>query len=281
MSAPPFPALAELQRFMSELIRAPEGVAAGMQDLISRGLLESDDLSYAIDASDRLAPHARLDIYASMYFFRLLDCLADDFPKTKERLGDAHFNNLITDYLLAHPPSHYSLREAGRALPGFLAGHELATTFPAAGDTAQLEWARVDVFDDFDVSALNRDTLLEGSEQEPEYFSIRFIPAARLVEVDSRVLAQWDSPEDAFDPADPGEGTVAVVVWRKGFRVLHRRAVEDEARCFAALAQAGVTLPELAEMLLKPDASAERTSERFAALLELWIQNELLTDARA
>ena len=54
---------------MSELIRAPEGVAAGIQDLISRGLLESDDLSYAIDASDRLAPHARLDIYASMYFF--------------------------------------------------------------------------------------------------------------------------------------------------------------------------------------------------------------------
>ena len=62
-----------------------------------------------------------------------------------------------------------------------------------------------------------------------------------------------------------------MLVWRKQFGVFHRPGVEDEERCLPALANAGITLGELAELLLKPDAGAERTSERFAALLEGWL----------
>ena len=109
-------------------------------------------------------------------------------------------------------------------------------------------------------------------------FLIRLIPASRVLELDARALTLWDDPTQA----DPALQTVQsdqcwVVVWRKQFGVFHRPGVEDEERCFPALADAGISLPELAELLLKPDASAERTSERFAALLELWLQNELLT----
>lgn len=275
MTTPAFPALPELQVLLSELIRAPEGVAQGLRELIERGDLESDDLSFAIEPNEKMTAGERLDVYATMYFVRLHDCLAEDFAKTKERLGDAHFNNLITDYLLAHPPSHFSLREAGRALPEFLERHELNRRFPAAGDTARLEWARVDVFDDHDAAPLDRNLLLEASGQDPDRFSIRFIPAVRMVSIDSSALACWGTPEPGED-----EGDIDVIVWRKGFQVFHRRAAEDEARCFDVLAHREITLPELAELLLKPDAGAERTSERFAGLLELWLQNELLVDGR-
>ena len=278
MTATSFPALSELQHLLSELIRAPEGVQKGVRELVARGDLEGEDLSFAIEANDTMTPQERLDIYATMYFVRVHDCLAEDFARTKLRLGDAHFNNLITDYLLAHPPSHFSLREAGRALPDFLASHSLDEQFPKAGDVARLEWARVDTFDDHDCAPLDRDLLLAASERDPDEFSIRLIPASRMLKVDARAIQYWQSPEAA--EADDDEGVVGVVVWRQDFRVRHRRAEEDEERCFDVLANRGITLPELAELLLKPDASAERTSERFAALLELWLRNELLIDAR-
>jgi hypothetical protein len=278
----PFPALEDLQRLLSRLIRAPEGVAAGVTELVSRGELESADLSFAIAQSDRMTPSERLDVYANMYFYRLHDCIAQDYPEVLAQIGDAKFHNLITDYLLVHPPSHYSLREAGAALPGFLFDHKLTAETPALADLARLEWARVDVFDDEDARPLDRETFLAASAEDPEAFSFRLIPAARVLSLDESALVMWrqsraESSDEALPQPDPTGNKRCVVVWRKGFAVFHREVVEDEEDCLGVLAAAGITLPELAERLLKPDASAERTSERFAALLELWLGDELVT----
>ena len=278
MSTPPFPALGDLQMLLARLIRAPEGVLPGLESLVENGDLDSTDLSFAVEANERMTPAERLDIYASMYFYRLHDCLADDFPRTRQRIGDAHFNNLITDYLLAHPPSHYSLREAGRALPDYVATHALAETFPALSDVARLEWARLDVFDDRDAEPLDRERFLEASATNPEAFRVRTIPAARILLLDSRARRYWDDPSATEVTVEDASPESTLLVWRKGFSVLHRVCEEDEDRCLEVLSSSGITLPELAELLLKPDASAERTSERFASLLELWLQNELLVD---
>ena len=280
MSATPFPPLHDLQLLLSRLIRAPEGVAKGVAGLVESGELEHSDLSFAIEPNARMTSEERLDIYATMYFYRLHDCIAEDYPKTQARIGPTEFHNLITDYLLAHPPSHYSLREAGRALPGFLSNHRLAEAVPALDDLARLEWARVSVFDERDAEPLDREGFLEASAANPEDFSIRLIPAARVLDLDARALALWnDAPEGDDTSHSEGNRSRCVLVWRKQFSVFHRPGVEDEERCFPALADNGITLPELAELLLKPDAGAERTSERFATLLELWLQNELLTDS--
>lgn len=280
LSVQPFPALEELQQLFHRLIRAPEGVASGVADLVGRGELESTDLSFAIAESDRLTPSERLDIYANMYFYRLHDCIAEDYPRTRARIGDAKFHNLITDYLLTHPPSHYSLREAGGALPDFLSRHPLATEFPALADLAQLEWARVEVFDDADARPLDRETFLAASARSTDEFALRLIPAARVLSLDERALTLWkETPEgEELELPDTGRPR-CVVVWRKGFAVFHRPGEEDEEVCLAELTTSGITLSELAECLLKPDASAERTSERFAALLELWLNDEIVTGA--
>ena len=279
-----FPSLEALQRMFSHLIRAPKGVASGVGELVAEGVLDSPDLSFAINGSDRMTPVEGLDVYANMYFYRLHDCIAENFPRTRAKTGDANFHNLMTDYLLAHPPTHYSLREAGAALPEFLSQHRLASEFPALADLARLEWARIDVFDEADAEQLDRETFLAASARHPEDFSLRLIPAARVLSLDDRALALWREPPEGEENLLPDAGTSprsprCVVVWRKGFSVFHRLAEEDEEACLAELAANGITLPELAERLLKPDASAERTSERFAALLELWLNNELVTGA--
>ncbi len=278
-----FPELAELQALVWRLLAAPEGVRQGAAVLHREGVLGSEDLSFLVPPDDRLGPVERLDIYADMYFYRLRDCLAEDFPKLAARVGTSRWHNLVTDYLLAHPPTHFSLRELGRALPGFLETHELARQSPALEGLARLEWARVDVFDEADAIALSREDLLEQGGAAPASAAFSLVPSTRLLRLDRSVLPLWkrlDEGQDGGDTAPTRDSvdTAAALVWRKGFAVFHRSLAADEERCLRTLS-GGATLAELGELLLAeptPAAPPERAVERLAALIDRWTHDELL-----
>jgi len=277
-----FPDLRGVQELFWKLITAPEGVARGAAELRSEGDLESRDLSFLVRPHQALDSTDRLDIYADMYFHRLRDCLAEDFPALLARLGHARFHNLVTDYLLAHPSTHFSLRELGRALPGFLASHALEREFPTLADLARLEWARVDVFDDADAAPLSREEVLARGASAPEGFGLVLVPAARLLRVDASVLPLWkqlDAGEGSASTAPPRGESCAVRVWRKGFGVFHASMQPDEECCLEALAAGSLSLAELAEILAgaQPSETTEtRLAERFASLLDLWTRDEIL-----
>jgi hypothetical protein len=283
----PFPDLRGVQSLFWRLLSAPEGVGKGAKGLRRAGVLESEDLCFLVRPDARLGPVERLDIYADMYFYRLRDCLAEDFPKVAAQIGEARFHNLATDYLLAHPSTHFSLRQVGRTLPGFLRTHLLEREFPALADLAQLEWARVDVFDDADAVPLSRQELLERGGAAPEKFALALIPSARLLRVDASVLPLWRRLDGAGAAEEDGERkrrvrgeTRGVRVWRKGFSVFHRSLPADAEHCLRALAAGGATLAQLGELLLEqqpPGLPPERAAQRLAALLDLWASDELLT----
>ena len=81
-----------------------------------------------------------------MYFYRLLDCLKEDYPATLAVMGATNFHNLITGYLLAYPPSHPSVLYAGRHLADFLDSHPLRDEWPFIADLACLERALIEIF---------------------------------------------------------------------------------------------------------------------------------------
>jgi len=275
---PPFPPLAELQRLLHRLIRAPEGVEAGLQEMRARGEIAEPDLSFAIEPSASMSAETRLDVYADMYFYRLLETLLEDYPKTRSRIGSAHFHNLATDYLLAHPPTHASLRQAGAALPGFVASHPLAEEFPALADVARLERTRVELFDAEDSPVLAREDFLEASARNPEHFELVLITACRVLDLEAGALDFWQDPDR--DQIETSPSRIATFVYRKGFDVFHRPCIEDEAICLEELFHTSITLPQFGERLLRHDASAEDTAERFARLLERWLDDEVLAKTR-
>jgi hypothetical protein len=280
-----FPNLRGAEELFWRLITAPEGVVRGAAALHREGALESEDLSFLVPPNDRLGSAEQLDIYADMYFHRLHDCLAEDFPVLVARLGGARFHNLVTDYLLAHPPAHFSLRELGRALPGFLDSHALERELPALADLARLEWARADVFDDADAVPLSREQVLELGASDPEKSALALIPAARLLRLDASVLPLWKrvdagEGEEATSAAGPRGETSAARVWRKDFAIFHRSMQPDEERCLEALASGGASLAELGEFLASADpadVAESQLAQRFAALLDLWAQDQILT----
>jgi len=167
---------------------------------------------------ERMSAQDRLEVYANMYFFRLRDALAEDFPRTAAALGEARWHNLVTDYLLAHPPTRWSLRWAGEALPAFLRGHAYGAEKPWLADVAALEQARNEAFQAEDAEPMHARELLGVHPELWPTLSFGATPGTALVE--SRWdLAGWWTRDGAAPPAEVSEGQLLLV----------RRDAEDDA----------------------------------------------------
>jgi hypothetical protein len=102
-----------------------------------------------IKPNDRLTSLERLEIYNRQYWFRLIDCLVDDFPGLRTVLGDGRFYPLVISYLESHPSTSPLLGELGKNLPTFIRSNK-SLTAPHTGvaeDVARLEWAQIVAFD--------------------------------------------------------------------------------------------------------------------------------------
>ena len=73
-----------------------------------------------IKPNDRLTSFERLEIYNRVYWFRVLDCLYDDYPGLRAVLGEERFMKLITAYLAKYPSASFTLRNLGSRLEKFI-----------------------------------------------------------------------------------------------------------------------------------------------------------------
>ncbi len=272
--------LAELQRRFFELVTGREGVA---KELATRGLAETH-VAEIIEGDARASAVERLDVYANMYFFRILDVLHADYPKLRTVLGDDTFHNLAIDYLAAHPSRHPSLRFVGAAMPRFLADRDSpARERPWLADLAALEWARVDVFDRADTAPLSRETL---AAMPPDDFpairlapiaAFELVPATWAVELPWRALEARDADEGATPEPEPPRAAPghALVVWRRGITVHHRAVDGPEAVAFALLKE-GTTFGALCTALADVAPSEDEAAQLAVGLLGTWLADELL-----
>jgi hypothetical protein len=204
-------------------------------------------------------------IYARMYASRLHDTLADDYPKLRTALGDDRFGELVVHYLRAHPPSSFTLRDAGLALERFLRASELAPAW--AADLAALERARVEVFDGPDAELLTQDTVAALGDALPG-LALVWVPSSMVVPLAWTVDDQWSAIEDGAPAPEPVAEPRAVLVWRRDVAVLHRTLDADEARLAPRIAQ-GMSFADTCEVLgeLHGDAASARAVE----LLLRWL----------
>jgi hypothetical protein len=95
--------LRELQSYFFHAIAHEPGKSHGFDPILvqtvrQHGLLSSEE---------------RVNIYAQMYFARLLDVLYEDFPRVAAFLGCERFRDLVRAYLRIYPSTHPSLRHKG------------------------------------------------------------------------------------------------------------------------------------------------------------------------
>ena len=264
------PSLRETLERFHQLIVAPTGVSEG---LAQHGL-SPDDLARMIVGDDRLSAVDRLDIYANMYFFRIRDVLAGDYPKLSARIGDAQFHNLVTDYLLACPPRNHSLREAGDRMAEFLATHAFGLEDPALVDLARLERARVEVFDGPDAETLSFDALRALPPETFGSLELRLIPSRLRLLLCHPVDDVWQAIEDGQEPPTIAPGETPILVWRQELVVYHRALSPDEATALT-LIEEGASFGLLCERLI--DGRTEEDAARLAfELLARWVSDGLI-----
>lgn len=141
--------LLETQRAIAAVVMRPLGPRDNTRRVWLDGRPVEDIVDPIIKGNDRLSGLECLEIYNRQYWYRVLECIGDDFPGVRTVLGEARFKRLVIDYLQKHPSRSYTLRNLGSSFPAFLEKHpEYAGARAAlAAQLAAFEWAQVEAFD--------------------------------------------------------------------------------------------------------------------------------------
>ena len=271
--------LKQLESLLYRLITAPSGVAEGLaaeRNLPPRGL------DAIVCRDERLSAADRVDIYANMYFYRLLDVLKEDFPATLKVLGDTRFHNLVTGYLVEYPPTEPSVFYCGRYLADFLRDHPMRERAPFVADLAMLERALVESFHAEDAVALDAAAMRAIAPAKWPSLKLAIHPAVRILPLQWRVAATLRAVQDGRDvvPAEPTAHDV--IVWRRDARVFFREIEPGEARALRA-ASRGATFGAMCDLVA---AGLQHSSQQAAVaelnrLLARWLEDGILIAARA
>jgi hypothetical protein len=263
--------LRALQRTMASALFRPLDTRWGMQKTWTDGRPTREVAAEFIKPNDRLNSFERLEIYNRQYWFRVLDCLYDDYPGLGAILGTKKFTQLATTYLAKYPSNSFTLRNLGERLeqfireePGWTSPHE-----PLALDMVQFEWAQTVAFDGPSKRPITADDILgKASDQltlglQP-YLSLLLLNYA----VDDFLIAVKRREEDALrgeasnaihsaprasnrrkPVRRPKKQQIFLAVHRYENQVYSKRLESEEYQILAALAR-GVTVAAACEAVI-------------------------------
>ncbi|HZP22264.1 MAG TPA: DNA-binding domain-containing protein [Terriglobales bacterium] len=263
--------LLETQREFARLIMQPMTVREGMRSS-TRAPAEK-----FIKPNDRLTSFERLEIYTKSYWFRLLDCFAEDFPGVRAIVGAKRFRRMSEAYLTDCPSRSFTLRNLGsrfsdwlKANPKWLGKHESQLIL----DMVALEWAHIEVFDEAELPPVTPEELAQGG---PE-MQLQLQPYMRLLQlhyaVDNLAIAVRDKKRPAkmiagmLESPRPRAPKVLLALHRHEFSV-HYRRLEPEAFQMLHLLSQGASLEEAISSAFE---NSEMPEEQQAQNIELWFR---------
>jgi hypothetical protein len=276
-----------LQRRFWRLISAQDGVSMELPNVAEDDPGAAPLVSW-IAAPDEESACERLDVYANMYFFRLLEALEQHVPKVAQLLGPQVFDDLVASYLAAHPSTNPSLRHLAAALPDFLTGHQVALDRPDLPDLARLELTRNDVFDGPDSPTLDAASLATIAPESWPALRFELAPTVRWLRLRASAVATWRALAEQAPIPEPTSEQSGCVVWRSRVpgsedQVWHRAATLTEVIALDAVA-AGASFDRICEIFAAdlpalPADAAEAARPALEALVR-WVRHGLLTDVK-
>lgn len=270
------PTLEQTQQLFWKLITAPEGVAAGRDGLDPGQRVLADTL---VREDVRLSGVERLDIYADMYFYRIRDCLKDDFAAVHAVIGEAAFHNLITDYLVVHPSTHFSLRYVGRHLPEFVRSHTFGSRWPFLADLTSLEWTILEAFDARDAEPLDPAVLAAVPQDRWPGLCFTLTPSLHLLDVGWPVHEIWRQAQAGEKPLHPQPAATCLRVWRQNLRVFHR-PIDTSERAALHTVGTGAPFALVCEQIAEDHGEVEGPTLALN-LLRAWLADGLLVGSSA
>lgn len=252
--------LASVQGALAALLRAPTP--------LDRDASLSAEASAIAAGNERLSPAEQVDIYREQYFLRHVDSLRDDFRAIERLLGEDAFHALATAYLAAHPPSTWSLRDAGEALPRFVAEAAPWRDDPLVADLARAEWAFIEAFDGPDAPPLDAASVATVREEDWPRARLVVHPSVRLLALAYPSTDFRTAARKGEAPARPAPAPTHVVVYRGPDALLFLDVEPDAFALLSELAQ-GTPLGDACE---RAAAASGASASAFEAKLGEWFQ---------
>jgi hypothetical protein len=209
--------LQQLQTLLHQLIAAPQAA-----ERISEGC------GQASEGLEMLIRADRINVYVNAYFYRLLECLCEEFPATLAVVGSDDFSALIRGYLLVWPPTEPSIFYAGQYLPVFICNHSLAGRWPFISDLAKLERTILEVFHAADAPALSDECMRAIPPQQWSSIKLETHPAVQILHNKWRVTDILNAVESGTGWDNPEHQRTTVLVWRQRAQVNYRVVDEVE-----------------------------------------------------
>jgi len=183
-----------------------------------------------IKPNDRLSSFERLEIYNRQYWFRVLDCMYDDYPGVRAIVGERKFTKLATAYLTRYPSDSYTLRDLGHRLEQFLRDEPewSAPRQELAVNMARFEWAQVVAFDGPSKPAITPDDILGVS---PAKLRLALQPYLSLLDLDYAVddfliaVTKRDSDVLRSEASNAMDSAPKIATRRKPVRMPKRKKV--------------------------------------------------------
>lgn len=284
-SADPGKDLRAIQRAFATGIMRPLTSGHHMRPEWTDGSSTRKAVAKFIKPNDRLTSYDRLEIYNKQYWFRLLDCLYDDFPGLRALMGDKRFHEMSIAYLTKYPSNSYTLRDLGDRLEKFLRkeSHWIAPHQKLALDIVRLEWAHIVAFDGAALPPLEIDALLDGGD--PAKLRLGFQPFISFLACDypvdnfvvtvrrreepkgeaSNAVTERVTRKKVKKPKLPKPEKIFLAVHRLEYSVWYKR-LDPEAYLICSALQKGLPLQKACERAFR----RKKADENFGATLQAW-----------
>lgn len=262
--------LDRMERWMQAVFTHPDGAEAGLQSTQAKACYPagSEALDELVLPSKNLTAIERVSIYANMYYWRLIDILADDFPTVHHLLGTEQFAIVVKEFLEKHPSTSYTLNLLGGKFPQYIkaeAGDLPQRDFIAA--VATVERAIEDIFDEKFAEPVSLDELGSLMQEELVDIQLQLIPALRLLELDYPVNEYITAVRESRHMDIPLPAKSYVAVYRSNYRPL-RVDLEPQQYALLLSLQQGESLLEALESCMAADDTGS-----LATSLEGWFRD--------
>lgn len=244
--------LDETQQLFVTALTTPEAVTAAQ--------LEATFLPSA-----SMRPAERVQVYASMFLWRQVDALREDFPRTADALGEQAFVEACRAYVKNVPSTDPDLGVRGRQFATFLEANPQLLSRPDVADLAQLEWARAEVFYEAAATAVDAGALASLTGDDLVSARLAMLPSLRCLTLNFEVAPLWRALEAGTEAPAPSQKLSTVAVWRPAFDVVHGELEIDEASALTAVL-GGATVGDALEAF----ASREEPAEAALGALQSW-----------
>ncbi|HCP46341.1 MAG TPA: hypothetical protein DIU15_09880, partial [Deltaproteobacteria bacterium] len=227
------------------------GLRATSRDGLPGGVARPDQL---VPGNSRLTPAEQLQIYAFMYFARLVEVLQMEYPTVRFLVGPEQFEQLARGFLVAHPSSHYSLNRLSVAFPAYL--RDEATEFEHrtfAVALAEVERAMEDVTDEQRDEPLASEALTEIPHDRWAGARFRPIRAMRLLELSHPTSQFMNAVQQDRHASVPSPEPTVVCVYRPNNIVFRKPISALRYRLLTRLID-GQSLGEAVEAIVMNDS---------------------------